>query len=155
MAYIAFQHAIAEKKPLRRLLLTLGNQNEIIHCEFILANNSLRLSAWQNSGVEFREVKDTNLKQFIAYDLGNGVDAQLLEYFNQKKGSEYDTMALITDMIAGFNLKRNNRYFCSEICYDILKNQLSYPLPEKIPSSVSPQQLYEMIVATDLQQVYL
>lgn len=156
MAYIAFQHAVAEKNLLRRLYMSLGHSNEIIHTEFILGNNRLRLSAWQSTGVELREVKNTNLKEFIAYDLGAGVDAQLLAYFNQKKGSRYDTLALLTDMIGGLNLKRQNRYFCSEMCYDVLKNQLGLALPEHIPSSVSPQELYEMLIShTDLKQVYL
>lgn len=155
MAYIAFEHARSEKNPLRRLLLTLGNRNEIIHCEFILTNSDLRLSAWQKSGVQLRSIESLNLKDFIAFDLGSGVDGQILNYFREKSGSKYDTMALLTDMLAGFRLKKNDRFFCSEICYDILRNEIRLNIPDRIPSSVSPQQLYNMILELPLKQVYL
>lgn len=155
MALIAFEHARGEKNPFRKAMLSLGNRNEIIHCEFILTNNNARLSAWQSSGVQRREIEKINLKNFIAFDLGLGADTQILNYFEERNGSGYDTLALLTDMIAGFRFKKNNKYFCSEICYDILKNELGYNIPDKVPSSVSPQELYVMIQTLQLKQVYM
>lgn len=155
MALIAFEHARGEKNPIRKALLSLGNRNEIIHCEFILTNNNARLSAWQSSGVQSREIEKVHLKDFIAFDLGLGVDEKIITYFREKNGSKYDTVALFTDMLAGFKFKKNDRFFCSEICYDLLKNELGLNIPERIPSSVSPQELYDMMKELPLKQEYL
>ncbi|WP_337045384.1 hypothetical protein [Emticicia sp. 17c] len=153
MAQLAFEHARSEKNILRKALLSLGGRNEIIHCEFLVSG--MRLSAWQSGGVQIRPIGNLNLKDFLVYELGYEVDAQLLSYFEQRQGSKYDTLALLTDMIGGLRLKRKDQFFCSEICYEVLKNELGLNLPSRVPSSVSPQELYAMLEPLHLKQIYL
>ncbi|MBA4849490.1 hypothetical protein [Emticicia sp. BO119] len=155
MALIGFEHAIAEKNLWRKFMLSLGNRNEIIHCEFIFPNANLRLSSWQDKGVQFKPLSEINKREFLLFDLGSSVDAQIMDFFTLNNGKGYDKSALITDLILRMQWKNNDRFFCSEICYILLKYKLGLNLPERIPSQVSPQELYKMVQKTGIPQVYL
>ncbi|WP_337045305.1 hypothetical protein [Emticicia sp. 17c] len=155
MALIGFEHAIAEKNLLRKALLSFGNRNEIIHCEIILPNRNLRLSSWHDNGVEARQLSDISLNQYLLFDLGQNNDALIIAFFESHKGKKYDKVSLFTDLILGLNLKNNDKFFCSEICYRLLKDELMLSLPDKVASQVSPQELYEMILLLNIPQVYV
>lgn len=153
MSFIAFEHAISEKNPFRREIMKRGSGGEIIHVEFILPSfNYLRASSWNNIGVGFKE-ELPNLKEYIVYEIGN-YDNQIYEYFKAREALGYDFKSIVFGMILKMNPIVQDKFFCSEIVYDFLINQLKFNLPVLIPSQVSPQKLYELVQPLGFNQIY-
>lgn len=154
MSLIAFEHAIAEPNIIKREIMKLGSGGEIIHVEFILPTfQNLRASAWNRFGVGFK-TEQVNFKNYACYEIGN-FDKPIYDYFVNKGNLEYDLKSVITDMILKMNPVSNDRYFCSEIVFDVLQNVVGLQLPALKPSQVSPNQLHKLIQSMGLYQVYL
>lgn len=154
MSLIAFEHAIAEPNPVKRELMKLGSGGEIIHVEFILPTfQNLRASAWNRFGVGFK-TEQVDFKNYVCYGIGN-YDKPIYDYFVNKGNLKYDLKGVFTNMILKMNPVSNDRFFCSEIVFDVLQNVVGLQLPPLKPSQVSPNQLHQLIQNLGLYQVYL
>jgi hypothetical protein len=154
MSYLAFEHAIAVKNPIKRELMKLGSGGEIVHVEFILPTfHNLRASSWNGFGVGLK-TEQVNFSEFVVYDLGN-FDQAIYDYFKDREGQKYDIKGLFTTMILKMNPVEKDRFFCSEIVVEVLQNIVGLKLPPLIPSQVSPHKLYQIISQMGLAQTNL
>lgn len=154
MSFIAFEHAIAVENPIMRELMKFGSGGEIVHVEFLLPSlNNIRASSWNRFGVGFKTDK-VDLSKYVVYDIGN-FDKPIYDYFVNKGNLKYDLKGVFANMILKMNPVSNDRFFCSEIVFDVLQNVVGLKLPPLKPSQVSPNQLYQIIQNMGLYQVYL
>ena len=154
MSLLAFEHAIGVNNPIKRELMKLGSGGEIIHVEFILPTyQNTRASSWDGFGVELRK-DQVNLRNFVVFEIGN-YDKQIYDYFKAREGFGYSWKDLFSGMILKLNPVQKQEFFCSQIVYDVLMTIVQLNLPNRIPSQVSPQKLYEMILNLGLPQIIL
>lgn len=154
MSYLAFEHAIAVKNPLKREIMKMGSGGEIVHVEFILPTfHNLRASSWNGFGVGLK-TEQVNFSEFVVYDLGN-FDQAIYNYFVARQGQKYDLKGLFTTMILKMNPAEKDRFFCSEIVVEVLQNIVGLTLPPLVPSQVSPNDLYKIVSQMGLAQIYL
>ncbi len=154
MSLIAFEHAIGIKNPIKRQIMASGSGGPIVHCEFILPTfGNIRASSWNDVGVDFK-TEPIKPNEYIIFDIGSH-DQTIYNYFNDRKKLGYDFKGLFTNLILKLSPNDKEKFFCSEICYDLLANVLGFNLPKAIPSQVSPNDLYLMLKSMNFQQVYL
>ncbi len=155
MSYLAFEHAIAVKNPIKRAIMRMGSGGELVHVEFILPTyGNIRASSWNNFGVGFKNANEVDFSDYVVLDIGN-FDKAIFDYFNSKSGNGYDLKGVVTNMILKLNQNQKDKSFCSEIVFDVLKNIVGVKLPDVPPSQISPNGLYQIVKELGFYQVFL
>lgn len=157
MAIVGFEHAINVKNLYKRAVMALGSGGEIVHCEIIFNNQGFVIgSSWNPTGTQFRALEpNRHHENWLYYNLGNQFDAEMFQYIAERVDKGYTLMGLVTNMIMNLDLTYEKQNFCSQLCYETLKNAGHYPLPNLISSSISPNDLHRMVLDLNLNQVFL
>jgi len=153
MAYLSFQHKNTIGNNFRRGIMASGSGGDFIHCEIVLNQfGNFVCSSWHPKGVDIRKYEPKRFPHLWEnYDLGS-VDFELFKYFETKQGTLYTLPGLLVNMILNANVA-SARSFCSQICYEALKATNHYDLPDVVSTSISPQDLKEILVSHNFNQI--
>lgn len=135
-------------------MMLFGVKGDWVHCEIIFDElDNIRASSWGNKGTDFEKwenIKNPNL--FELYKLPSQNWREVYQFMKNHEGTPYDKLGVI-GMVYGIAVQHKNSKFCSEICYEAIKNNVSLPIPSVRPSSVSPLQLRRWIINSGVKRV--
>lgn len=156
MPYIAFEHRINYSDKVEAAIFSKAVGGEYIHCEIHFPQFGYdRASSWFPKGIQIREFGDflNHAQNWEIYDLGDMGESRLYEYFKSRVGDRYSTGSLIFNMILNLDVDFNKRNFCSQVCYEGITQVLALPLPTVRANTISPTELYYMILGLGLRKV--
>ncbi|MBB6003849.1 hypothetical protein [Arcicella rosea] len=152
--HILFEHYKNIDNYFKQRMMLLGVKGEWVHCEIVFDElDNLRASSWGSIGTDFQpwqNIKKPNL--FEIYMLPSDNWREVYQFMKNHEGSPYDKLGVI-GMVYGIALQHKNSKFCSEICYEAIKNHVSISIPLVRPSSVSPMQLRRCIINSGVKRV--
>jgi hypothetical protein len=152
MAYISFQHKDTIASPLKRAIMVSGSGGPFVHCEIVLDNMQKQVcSAWYPEGVSIRPHQPKVYPHLWEnFQLGY-VDEFFLRFFAMKKETKYTLKGLVINMALDSAVP-SNRTFCSQVCYEAMNEVFPGVLPQYVPSSLSPFDLYNIIKSVHFKQ---
>lgn len=126
MAQIAFQTFPSKKQSITDIVMSMGSKGIYYHCEIHFRDGAVGSSANKNRGVLLISNQDKVYKpdEWIFYEIPctASQEDRMREYFIKNLGAKYNFKGLLGNMVAGLNVKSNNAQFCSEICFNSMKN---------------------------------
>ncbi|MEA5402621.1 hypothetical protein VB776_06830 [Arcicella sp. DC2W] len=152
--HLLFEHYKNIDNYFKQRIMLLGVKGDWVHCEIIFDElDNLRASSWGSKGTDFEKwenIKKPNL--FEIYMLPSENWREVYQFMKNHEGTPYDKLGVI-GMVYGIAVQHKNSKFCSEICYEAIKNHVSLPIPSVRPSSVSPLQLRRWIINSGVKRV--
>ena len=152
--YILFENFRNVDTYFMQRLMAMAVRGEWVHCEIVFnEKNNVRASAWDKSGVEFRNWEYIHYpERFELYPLPSEYWLEAYRICQAQVGTKYDRLGVIGMMykIPIFHQERN---FCSKLCYETIQNYTSLDLPVESPSLVTPLMMRRMIINQGIKPV--
>ena len=152
--YILFEKFNNIDTYLMSRLMVFAVKGQWVHCEIVFNEaNNIRASAWDKHGMEFCEWATLkNPDYFELYPLPSENWQAAFQYCKYHEGREYDRAGVL-GMMYGLDIFNSAKKFCSELCYEVVKDFTGISVPEIQPSLVSPLSLRRMLINQEIQPV--
>ena len=142
---VAFYKAYQPKATLMDNVVACCSNGKYSHVELVFDDVFFSISS-RDKEVRFKKIKQTNTWDFINIEISKEIEKQMIQKAKTYTGAKYDYIGAIFS-ISPICIQKKDRYFCSEICTELLKEFIFSDLTRSCQTS--PNMLYnELIIKT-------
>lgn len=152
--YILFENFRNIESYIMQRLMVFACKGEWVHCEIVFnEKNNLRASAWDSSGMEFRQWQDIKFERYFElYPLPSEHHNLAYQFCLANQGKKYDRMGVL-GMTYKIPFLNSEKIFCSELCHEVTTLYTGLDVPQKQSSLVSPLEMRRMIINQGIEPV--
>jgi hypothetical protein len=153
--HLLFEHYRESQGYFKQRMMVVGAKGDWVHCELVFDEvNNRRASCWGSEGMEFENWKNiTRPQNFELYPIPSQNWKEAYEFMESHVGIPYDKIGVLGMVYKIPFMQSQHRKFCSELCFEAVKQFTNIELPSVLPNTVSPLNLRRWIINAGISPI--